>query len=41
MENIACSKMQKILLIENAGHWVQQERPEEVIETLLSFVSTL
>jgi len=41
MQNIHCPKMQKILLIENAGHWVQQEKPEEVIEALLSFISTL
>ena len=41
MQKIYCPKMQKIALIDNAGHWVQQEKPEEVIETLLNFVSTL
>jgi pimeloyl-ACP methyl ester carboxylesterase len=27
--------------IEGAGHWLQQERPDEVNETLLEFLSRL
>jgi pimeloyl-ACP methyl ester carboxylesterase len=41
MQNISCSNMQEISLIENAGHWVQQEKPEEVIKVLLNFISNL
>jgi pimeloyl-ACP methyl ester carboxylesterase len=29
------------VMIEGAGHWLQQERPTEVNETLLDFLSTL
>ena len=31
MEKIACSNLQGTKLIENAGHWVQQEKPKEVL----------
>ena len=29
------------LVIDGAGHWVQQERPDEVNEALLKFLSGL
>jgi pimeloyl-ACP methyl ester carboxylesterase len=29
------------VMIEGAGHWLQQERPDEVNETLLDFLSRL
>jgi pimeloyl-ACP methyl ester carboxylesterase len=28
-------------MIDGAGHWIQQERPDEVNEALLSFLSDL
>ena len=36
-----CTNMQACELIEGAGHWVQQERPEEVAKLLLKFLSKL
>ena len=33
--------LREIVIIEGAGHWVQQERPEEVNEALLTFLKTL
>ncbi len=38
MQNRACTKMLGLHLVENAGHWVQQEQPEEVCELLLQFL---
>jgi pimeloyl-ACP methyl ester carboxylesterase len=32
--------MKEIHLIEGAGHWVQQERPDEVNRLLLQFFET-
>lgn len=39
MFNRACTAMDQVDLIEGAGHWVQQERPEEVNRSLLDFLS--
>jgi pimeloyl-ACP methyl ester carboxylesterase len=38
MQKAACTRMVDCLLIEGAGHWVQQEQPERVAERLLRFV---
>jgi len=38
MRDVACARMTGVHLIENAGHWVQQERPEEVARLLLDFL---
>ena len=38
MQNEACTDMRDCHLIEGAGHWVQQERPERVTELLLGFL---
>lgn len=38
MQTVACTKMKEIHLLEGAGHWVQQERPDEVNRLLLSFL---
>ena len=38
MQKVACTRMKEIHLLEGAGHWVQQERPEEVNRLLLSFL---
>jgi len=38
MRDVACSRMTGVHLVEGAGHWVQQERPEEVVRLLLGFL---
>jgi hypothetical protein len=38
MQKVACTKMKEIHLIEGAGHWVQQEQPDEVNRLLLEFL---
>ena len=38
MQNKACSDMRGVHLIDSAGHWVQQEQPEEVSKLLLDFL---
>ncbi len=40
MQKVACTKMKEIHLIEGAGHWVQQEQPDEVNRLLLQFLET-
>ena len=40
MQKTACTNMKAIHLIEGAGHWVQQEQPEEVNRLLLSFLKS-
>ena len=37
MEKILCANYCGRHIIENAGHWVQQENPDKVIKTLLDF----
>jgi len=39
MQQSACTKMVGFHLIEGAGHWVQQEQPEQVARHLLEFLS--
>jgi pimeloyl-ACP methyl ester carboxylesterase len=34
----ACSRMLGCRLIDGAGHWVMQERPDEVVAALLGFL---
>ena len=38
MRERACTRMRGCHLIDGAGHWVQQERPEEVVRLLLEFL---
>ena len=38
MQDSACSRMLGCHLIDGAGHWVQQEQPEQVSELLLRFL---
>ena len=40
MQKIACTRMKEIHLLENAGHWVQQEQPEKVNRLLLNFLKS-
>ena len=38
MQSAACTNMLGCYLLEGAGHWVQQEQPEAVLERLLPFL---
>ncbi len=38
MRTTACTKMVNFQLLEGAGHWVQQEQPEQVTRALLTFL---
>lgn len=38
MQKTACTRMQDVRLVEGAGHWVQQEKPEEVSQLLVQFL---
>jgi pimeloyl-ACP methyl ester carboxylesterase len=38
MKNEVCTNMGEIRLVDNAGHWVQQEQPESVLKLLLAFL---
>ncbi len=35
----ACARFRELRLVEGAGHWVQQERPEAVVEALLALLA--
>jgi pimeloyl-ACP methyl ester carboxylesterase len=41
MQESACADMRSCHLIEGAGHWVQQEQPDEVNRLLLQFLQTV
>lgn len=41
MQSTGCSAMRGVHLIDGAGHWVQQERPDEVNKLLLAFLGNL
>ncbi len=38
MRTKACTRMLSFDLIDGAGHWVQQEQPEQVSQLLLAFL---
>ncbi len=38
MRDERCTAMGAIQLIDGAGHWVQQEKPRELVERLLAFL---
>jgi pimeloyl-ACP methyl ester carboxylesterase len=38
MQASACTRMIGCHLVDGAGHWVQQEQPEQVSHLLLQFV---
>ena len=39
MQHSVCTRMRGCHLVEGAGHWVQQERPDEVVRLLLEFLA--
>lgn len=39
MESSACSQFRGVHLVDGAGHWVQQERPDAVSELLINFLA--
>ena len=39
MEQSACTRYRGTHLIEQAGHWVQQEQPDQVVRLLLAFLN--
>ncbi|MBN9560298.1 MAG: alpha/beta fold hydrolase [Alphaproteobacteria bacterium] len=39
MQSVACTRMRECHLLEDAGHWVQQEQPAEVSRLLLRFLA--
>ena len=39
MQSTACSNMKDVDLVRGAGHWVQQERPDEVARLLTRFLN--
>jgi pimeloyl-ACP methyl ester carboxylesterase len=41
MQSEACTKMLGVHLLDGAGHWVQQEQPEQVSELLVGFLKKL
>jgi hypothetical protein len=38
MQNTACTRMRGAHLIEGAGHWLEQEQPEQVTKLLVQFL---
>ncbi len=38
MQNIACTQMKSVDLVDGAGHWVQQEQPQVVVKLLRQFL---
>ncbi|NIO40265.1 MAG: hypothetical protein GTO41_08750 [Burkholderiales bacterium] len=38
MQNKLCTAMRGIHLVDRAGHWVQQEQPQQVTSLLLHFL---
>jgi pimeloyl-ACP methyl ester carboxylesterase len=40
MQQTACTDLRGIHLIEGAGHWVQQEKPDAVNKLLLDFLAS-
>jgi IS605 OrfB family transposase len=41
MQARACTRMTGCHIVDGAGHWVQQERPDAVAELLLAFLATV
>ncbi len=40
LRTTGCAQLRDVHLVEGAGHWVQQERPERVSELLAAFITS-
>ena len=40
MRTKACTNMVSFTLVDGAGHWVQQEQPEQVSRLVLAFLQS-
>jgi pimeloyl-ACP methyl ester carboxylesterase len=38
MQNRACTDMRSVHMVDGAGHWVQQEQPEQTSRLLIEFL---
>jgi pimeloyl-ACP methyl ester carboxylesterase len=38
MQKTACTRMTAVHFVEGAGHWVQQEQPEQTAKLILEFL---
>ena len=36
-----CSDLRSVILVPNAGHWVQQEKPKETTGLIIDWLATL
>ena len=41
MQNEACTDMRAVHMVDGAGHWVQQEQPEETSRLLIEFLRSV
>jgi pimeloyl-ACP methyl ester carboxylesterase len=41
MQQLACSQFRGMHVVDGAGHWVQQEQPEQTARLLLQFLGSL
>ena len=41
LQDTACTDLKGVHLLDGAGHWVQQEQPEAVIDAVLSFLANI
>ena len=41
MKHDICTNMGEINLVDDAGHWVQQEQPESVTNLLTNFLGSI
>ena len=41
MQEVACTDMRSVHLVEGAGHWVQQEQPEAVVAHINRFLNSI
>ena len=40
MQESVCTDFRGVHLVDGAGHWVQQEQPDKVVELLIDFLNS-